>query len=406
MSSAYRGHTRPAIPSTIWPGFVDALTGVLLVLIFTISTFVIVQFLLRDELAGRGRALNLAESRINTLMVRLEEETRRGEDLRQSLDRESATRLSLSAELEELRQVSEKRLAALRGSLEAAERALREERTRSAEAEEREREALALLETLDSAADSRSEPLEAAVRRREELEEQVSLLIDRLDAESDSREARESEIALERKRVGDLNEQVADLRGQILELQEILRASELRDFESQAVIRNLGRRLNAALAQQVGELSRYRSDFFGRMRETLGDRDDIRIEGDRFVFQSGVLFASGSAELGSRGKVDLAAIADALDEIVPQIPGDIDWLLRVDGHTDARAVRSGSRFRDNWELSQARALAVVRYFVEERGLPPARFAAAGFGAFRPVDPGNDDNAHARNRRMELTFTSR
>ncbi len=445
MAADFRSRSRSAIPSTIWPGFVDALTGVLLVLIFTISTFVIVQFLLRGELTGQGQELELAEARISTLVVRLDEAERRGNRLQRELDIAAAVGLEREADVERLlRETAEAKTQALvqREEYEAALGRLRaelqDERARveearaqaserlqnlqEAESDAQEREAvlraaldaertrtedaLAQLKAREAALESLSEPLEEATRQRAELVEQVALLSDRLDAETESRKAREEEVASERQRIANLNEQTEELREQILQLQGMLRASELRDEENQTIIRNLGLRLNAALAQQVGELSRFRSEFFGRMREALGDRDDIRIVGDRFVFQSGVLFASASAQIGEEGKADLAAVADALLEITNQIPEDIDWLVRVDGHTDSLQVRSGGLFRDNWDLSQARALAVVRFFVEERGLPPERFAAAGFGEFRPVDPGFTPEAHARNRRMEITLTSR
>lgn len=445
MTADYRGRPRSAIPSTIWPGFVDALTGVLLVLIFTISTFVIVQFLLRGELTGQGQELELAESRISTLLVRLDEAVRRGDRLQQELELTAANSLEREADVERLlRETAEAKTQALvqreeyEAALERLKTELQDERARVEEARAqaserlqslrevesaaqgreatlraaldaergRTEDALAQLKAREAALESLSEPLEEATRQRAELVEQVALLSDRLDAETESRRAREEEVAFERQRVAGLNEQTQELREQILQLQGMLRASELRDEENQTVIRNLGQRLNSALAQQVGELSRFRSEFFGRMREALGDRDDIRIVGDRFVFESGVLFASASAQIGEEGKADLAAVSDALFEITNQIPDDIDWLVRVDGHTDSLLLRSGSLFQDNWELSQARALAVVRFFVEERGLPPERFAAAGFGEFRPVDPGDTPEAHARNRRMEITLTSR
>ncbi|HJN04833.1 MAG TPA: OmpA family protein, partial [Alphaproteobacteria bacterium] len=180
--------------------------------------------------------------------------------------------------------------------------------------------------------------------------------------------------------------------------------SEARDREQEVVISDLGARLNQALAAKVEELSRYRSEFFGRLREVLGQRRDITIVGDRFVFQSEVLFASGRAELGDDGKSDLAEIAATLLEIASTIPEDITWVLRVDGHTDAIPIAT-PQFPSNWELSAARAISVVQFLIE-RGIPAQRLAATGFGEFQPIDPGIDEIANRRNRRIELKLTER
>ena len=169
-------------------------------------------------------------------------------------------------------------------------------------------------------------------------------------------------------------------------------------------IESLGKRLNAALASKVQELSRYRSEFFGRLREVLGNRPGIRIVGDRFVFQSEVLFDVASAELGPAGKEQMGALAQTLKELVVKIPEDIDWVLRVDGHTDKTPI-STARFPSNWELSAARAISVVKYLIDQ-GLPPVRLVAAGFAANRPIDPGVDEIALRRNRRIELKLTQR
>jgi chemotaxis protein MotB len=202
-----------------------------------------------------------------------------------------------------------------------------------------------------------------------------------------------------------LNQQISALRRQIAALEEALEASESRDKESQTKIADLGRRLNVALAQRVQELNRYRSDFFGRLREILADRPDIRIVGDRFVFQSEVLFASGSAELNPIGQEQMAKVAEALLQIAGEIPEDIQWVLRVDGHTDNVAISGAGEFRDNWQLSQGRALSVVKYFIAQ-GVPANRLVAAGFGEFQPIEASDSDEARAKNRRIELKLTER
>ena len=166
--------------------------------------------------------------------------------------------------------------------------------------------------------------------------------------------------------------------------------------------RGIGKRLNEALAQKVKELDDYRSEFFGRLKQILGDRTDIKISGDRFVFQSEVLFAVNSAELSEQARVDLSVLAEALKEIMPQIPDDIDWVLRVDGHSDKRPI-STPQFPSNLHLSAARAMAVVQFLIA-MGVPANHLAATGFGDQRPVDPGDSDEAYARNRRIEFKLT--
>jgi chemotaxis protein MotB len=201
-----------------------------------------------------------------------------------------------------------------------------------------------------------------------------------------------------------LNQQIAALRRQLAAIEEALAASESRDRESQTKIADLGSRLNVALAQKVQELARYRSDFFGRLREILGNRPGIRVVGDRFVFQSEVLFDSGQAAINPAGRSELDALANALTDLEREIPTEIAWVLRVDGHTDKRPIQS-AQFRSNWDLSSARAIAVVQYLIS-KGVNPQHLVAAGFGEFQPLDTGENDDAYRRNRRIELKLTER
>src|SRR5262245_30739721 len=198
-----------------------------------------------------------------------------------------------------------------------------------------------------------------------------------------------------------LNQQIAALRRQLAALEAALEASESKDKESQARIADLGQRLNIALAQRVQELSRYRSDFFGRLRTILGNRPDVRIVGDRFVFQSEVFFDTGQAILRPEGRAELDKLGSALTELERQIPGEIAWVLRVDGHTDIRPIVG----RTNWDLSAARAISVVQHLIG-RGVSPQRLVAAGFGEFQPIDPDRTEEAFSRNRRIELKLTER
>src|SRR5665213_614993 len=204
--------------------------------------------------------------------------------------------------------------------------------------------------------------------------------------------------------VDQLNQQLAALRQQLAQIAAALDASEAKTKDQQVQITDLGQRLNTALATKVEELAKYRSEFFGRLREVLGNRPDIRVVGDRFVFQSEVLFDPASAELTDAAKKQLTSVAQALKQIAAEIPTNIDWVLRVDGHTDKRPI-STAQFPSNWELSSARAQSVVRFLIDQ-GVPPNRLAAAGFGEYQPIDTGTSDDSYRKNRRIELKLTER
>lgn len=246
---------------------------------------------------------------------------------------------------------------------------------------------------------------------REELAKRIEEESKRADTAENAAASGEKSLAEEKlisaaakAQVAQLNRQLAEISRQIAALNEALEASEKKDKAQQVQIANLGQRLNAALASKVQDLARYRSEFFGRLRKVLGDRRDIQIVGDRFVFQSEVLFASGSDTLAEGGKEQLAQLAATLKEIARDIPTDINWVLRVDGHTD-RVPISTSRFPSNWELSTARAISVVKLLISQ-GIPPSRFAATGFGEFQPLDERDDEIAYRRNRRIEMKLDQR
>ena len=224
-----------------------------------------------------------------------------------------------------------------------------------------------------------------------------------------------------------LNQETLSLASQLNDLKVLLNQFEIRDKETNAQVENLGSKLNSALAQVVieqkknaaleaerikkledeaNELKNYRSEFFGNLRQILGNNKGIEIVGDRFVFPSEILFDLGSDELQEKGLFELSQMAKVIRKIVTEIPKDIDWILRVDGHTDKTKFLDGGKFTDNWELSQARALSVVKYFISEELLPAERFAATGFGEFQPIDKGENEKALARNRRIEIKLTER
>ena len=328
-----------------WPGFVDALSTLVLGIIFLLTIFVVVQFYLTQEVTGKDTAL----SRLKAQIAQLTE----------LLSMEKTGKVSL-----------EEQLASLRSSLAGAEG-------------ERDRYR-GLYEGIGSgAADAQGKANE---------------LSGQLDSEK-----RLTARALAQVEV--LNQQIAALRRQLSALEDALDATEKKDKESQARIADLGQRLNVALAQRVQELSRYRSDFFGRLRAILGNRPDIRIVGDRFVFQSEVFFDTGKSTLDKpEGRAELDALASALLELEKKIPGEIAWVLRVDGHTDVRPINS-PQFKNNWELSAARAISVVQYLIG-KGVSPQRLVAAGFGEFQPIDSDKTDEAFNRNRRIELKLTER
>lgn len=330
--------------ANLWPGFVDMLSTLLLVVIFLMSLFMVTNYIITQAASGKDTMLSRLNRQLAELTELLALERSKKESAEDSLSALQATLFDTQAQ--------NKRLTGLLGSASGA----------SEDAEGR----IAALGT--------------------QLDEQRNITNDAL-----------AKVEL-------LNQQLAALRLQLAALNEALEASEAKDKESQDRIADLGQRLNVALAKKARELARYRSNFFGELRKTLGDRKDFKIVGDRFVFPSDVLFDPGSAVLKSAAGPQLDKLAAALKEIEGNIPADIPWVMRVDGHTDITPI-STSAFPSNWELSAARAITVVRYLMA-RGIAPEHLVAAGFGEFQPIDPGTNQAALARNRRIELKLTER
>lgn len=328
-----------------WPGFVDALSTLLLAIMFLLTVFVLAQFVLSREITGRDEVLNRLNSQISELTELLALEKGNKQDIEDTL-----------ANLQSTLAVSEQERSRLQALLDAG--------TGSS-----------------SAANSR-----------------IGTLTGELDAERQVSARAASQIEL-------LNQQIAALRAQIAAVETALQASEAKDASSQVRIADLGRRLNVALAQRVQELNRYRSDFFGRLREILSDRENIRIVGDRFVFQSEVLFPSGGNDLNPAGQAEMEKLALALIDLAKEIPAEINWVLRVDGHTDNVPLAGTGRFVDNWELSSARATSVVKFLIS-KGVPANRLVAAGFGEYQPIAEGDTPEARSQNRRIELKLTER
>jgi len=327
-----------------WPAYVDVLSTLLLVVTFLMSLFMLSQFFASQEASGKDSALRRLTRQITELTNLLSLEKGKAK----SFEDEMA---SLMATLSSLRDENSRLSGALSGG------------------DEKAKGAAARLISLGN-----------------ELDEQKKVSSEALA------------------KVDFLNQQLLALRRQIAALNEALEASEKKDKDSQDRIKDLGSRLNAALARQVQELQRYRSDFFGRLRELLKDRKDIRVVGDRFVFQSEVLFPSGQANMTAEGLAALDQLAQAIVELDRQIPKEIDWKLQVDGHTDIKKIAS-REFPSNWELSTARAVSVVKYLIS-RGVPADRLTAAGHGEFQPLEQGVTDDVLRRNRRIELKLTNR
>lgn len=339
------GRTRFTTRQDYWPAFVDMLTTLVLSIIFLLSIFSLAQFFLSQQITDKDTVLGRLNAQIAELTELLAMERASNRDLQDNVS-------LLESNLKEA-QAARDNLQGLIASQSGA----------------------------NDAADSKAQTLASQL--------------------SDEKRASQRALA----QVELLNQQIAALRRQIAALEDALNASESRDRESSAKIADLGKRLNVALAQRVQELARYRSDFFGRLREILSQRSDIRVVGDRFVFQSEVLFDSGNDEVNPAGRGELDKLAEAVLQLEGQIPPEIAWVLRVDGHTDARPLSGNGRFRDNWELSSARAISVVKYLIS-KGISPNHLVAAGFGEFQPLEEGDSDEVNAKNRRIELKLTER
>lgn len=432
--------------ASYWPGFVDALAALLVVVVFLIMVFALAQVFLSDALSGRDTVLERLTREIDELAQLLDLERNANSDLRISVAQLSSqlqtsvserdalvTRLSdieeefaaeqrtradevadlnriiaadkesIELQLRDLERL-DRDIAALRTVREELEQQVAGMASSLQESEQQLGEVRDLAKELEAKLADESERTVLAQKEVEQRDIRLAELLQRAETaeESFSEERTLSEQA--QRQVSLLGQQLRELRKQLAALNEALEASEAKNEAQNTQIVNLGQRLNAALATRVQELARYRSEFFGRLREVLGNRSDIRIVGDRFVFQSEVLFASGAAELNPAGSQQLKQLASTLRQISSDIPEELDWVLRVDGHTDVRPI-STSQFPSNWELSSARATSVVKFLIVQ-GIPPDRLVAAGFGQYQPLDAGNDEIAFRRNRRIEFKLTQR
>lgn len=328
-----------------WPGFVDAMAQLLLVITFLLSVFMIAQFLLARQISGQDSALGQLRSQIA--------------ELTQLLALEKAAKNEADAQL------------------------------------------LALSDDLN-AQKAKAADLSANLAAKNAAGVGVGNTISGLQTALDSEKKISSEALA---KVELLNQQIAALRRQLSSISALLDESEARNKASEGQIADLGKRLNLALAQKVEELSKYRSEFFGRLRQILSQRSDILVVGDRFVFQSEVLFPKGSADLSASGEAEMVKLAEALKQLEKEIPTDLNWVLRVDGHTDKDPIVLGTKYASNWELSSARAIAVVKFLIQ-KGVAPGHLAATGFGEYQPLAPGDTEEAKSQNRRIELKLTEK
>ncbi len=398
------GFTRRARRTVdIWPGWVDALSTLLIIIIFVLLVFVIGQFYLGQALTGRDNALAALNKQVAQIGDMLNLERKARADLELTIGRLSSDLQTANQQLEVLGQLKadnadltaqladrNTQVAKLTQSLGAATQLAEKDRQTIAGQVQQ----LALLQ----------QNIKAMEALKASLENQVAELGSKV-ARSDSDIAKERGLTREAQAQSALmSQQLEDLRGELEKLSAALDASDKLTAEQKAQISDLGKRMNRALAAKVQDLQRYRSEFFGRLRDILGTRPGVTVVGDRFVFQSEVLFASGSADLGLDGQRQLGQLARTLLDISKDIPPEVNWILRIDGHTDTIPIAT-AQFRSNWELSSARAISVVKYLAAQ-GVPSERLAAAGFGEFQPIEPGNSEAARSRNRRIELKLDQR
>ena len=413
MALARLGSNRRS-ESYTWPGFVDALATLLMVIIFVLMVFVLIQVNLAYRVSGQDATLGEMREQLVSLTELLNLERKASSDLAADMAR-------ISSELEVTMANRDDILAQLADATEALAASTEENAALSKEQEA----TLAALETARLRLDERLAALNAAEQSLVEAntrlaasenslastELSLAAALEKLaQAQQDTDRANRqvdslaAENAASRAEILQMTKATTALRQRIEELTALLGDLEVQAARDKVAIASLGKSLNNALANRVQELQRFRSEFFGRLREVLSGRDEVQIVGDRFVFQSEVLFNQGQASIGNSGEEQLQKLALTLADIATKIPDDINWVLQVEGHTDDIPVRAG-RFADNWDLSTERALSVVRFLVAQ-GLPANKLAATGYGEFQPLDPSDNDEARQRNRRIELKITQR
>ena len=385
MALSRLGNTRRSENFT-WPGFVDALASLLMVIIFVLMVFVLIQANLVYRVSGQDATLGEMRQQLASLSELLNIERRASADLAADL---AQLQIQLDSSETERGALTEQ-LALVQAALGTRTSELTALTTKQAETEA----------ALNAARDA----LDERLRALQMVEGQLALTEARNLTQQQKMQDLEAQTTASKAEVAQMTLVLAGLRQRIEELSALLAEKDQQAKDDQIAIANLGKSLNNALASRVQELQQFRSEFFGRLRDVLKGRDDVQIVGDRFVFQSEVLFAPGQADIAATGQQQLSQLAVALADIAAKIPDDINWVLQVDGHTDNLPVRAG-RYADNWDLSTERALSVVRFLVSQ-GVPAARLAATGYGEFQPLTNGDTVEDRRLNRRIELKITQR
>ena len=354
-----------------WPGFVDALSSLLMVIIFVLMIFVLSQFFLSQKMSGQDEAL----IKLKTNLIELSELL--------SLERQSTTQLTSHLSILENKIVTLKNKLELENKLNI-----------------KNQDELVKNKVLIDFND----------KKIKELEQTLDLKIKAILLSKNNMKKKNFEIVeknaflkASKEEINRLVSASLKLRNKLSQLQALLSVYKAKDKKDKVKTLNIGKDLNSALARKVEELQKFKSEFFGRVKELIKDRPEIRIVGDRFVFQSEVLFSLGSVEIGSKGQLEMVKLASTLMEIEKSLPTDIDWILQIEGHTDNLSVRAGQTYKDNWELSTKRALSVLRFLIKQ-GIKPSRLSASGYGSFQPIDKNNNRNAREKNRRIEMKIT--
>ena len=361
-----------------WPGFVDALSSLLMVIIFVLMIFVISQFFISQKMSGQDEALIKLKKNLNELSELL------------ALERDTTT--ELTAQLS----VLEERIVVIKKDL------LKEKETAKQYQEEL-RGTKNIIALNESEINKLKTTLEEKIKNTANLRNNVSELGNQLNKKNSEIQIKDEILKANKKEVDQLISNTLSLKNKLTQLQTLLAAYKAKDKKENVKTINLGKDVNSALARRVEELEKFKSDFFGRVRELVKGRKEIRVVGDRFVFQSEVLFSLGSDELGIEGQLEMQKLATTLIEIEKSLPTDIDWILQIEGHTDSLPVKKGQTYRDNWELSTKRALSVLRFLIKQ-GIEPSRLSALGYGSFQPIDKKNTKSARMKNRRIEMKIT--
>ena len=361
-----------------WPGFVDALSSLLMVIIFVLMIFVLSQFFLSQKMSGQDQAL--VELRNNLLEL--------GELL--SLERETTTELT-------------SQLSILETKIVEVKKNLKKEKELVTQFKDELTGQSNIISLNQSEIEVLKEKLETKVQDSFLLKKNISELENRINNKDNDINTKNETINANKKEINKLITASLKLRNKLSQLQTLLSAYKAKDKREKVKTINIGKEMNSALARRVEELQKFKSDFFGRVRELIKGRKEIRIVGDRFVFQSEVLFKVGSDELGIKGQEEMAKLAITLMDIEKSLPTDIDWILQIDGHTDNLPVKKGQNYLDNWELSTKRALSVLRFLIKQ-GIKPNRLSASGYGSFQPIDKNKTSIARAKNRRIEMKIT--